>query len=299
MIKSYPKIFSVGHAALRDFFNHPVVVEEKVDGSQFSMAVGEDGELSVRSKGVQLNPEAPDKMFGPAVEVARSLAGNMRRGWTYRGEYLSKPKHNTLAYSRIPTNHVILFDVNTGQESYLGVDEKRKEAERLGLECVPVIYEGTISTADDFLSMLETESVLGGQKIEGVVAKQAEVKLFGADGKALIAKYVSEAFKEKHQKAWKDTSPKSGDILDRLGNAYRSEARWQKAVQRLEEAGELEHSPRDIGKILKSVWPDIEEEERGEIVEALWKWASPHIERASVRGLPQWYKDKLLKEQFS
>lgn len=295
---SYPKILTVGHGGLAGFFDRPVVLEEKVDGSQFSMGVSEEGELKVRSKGAQLNPDAPEKMFGAAVETAKRLAPLMVPGWTYRGEYLARPKHNTLAYERIPAQHVILFDINTGRESYLSHEDKAAEAERLGLECVPVIHRGMISSADEFRAFLETVSVLGGQKIEGVVAKQERVELFGADGKALVAKFVSEAFKEAHAHAWRETSPKSGDILERLQQAYCSQARWQKAVQRLAESGRLEGSPRDIGAIMREVWPDIEAEEAGAIKEALYKWAAPHIARAAVRGLPEWYKDKLLRDQF-
>ena len=35
-----------------------------------------------------------------------------------------------------------------------------------------------------------------------------------------------------------------------------------------------------------------------EIKADLYKWASKHVLRGSVRGLPEWYKDKLLTAQF-
>jgi len=34
---SYPSIYNLGHRYLGDLLDGPVVVEEKVDGSQFSM----------------------------------------------------------------------------------------------------------------------------------------------------------------------------------------------------------------------------------------------------------------------
>lgn len=35
-IPSYPKIYAVGHREVRDIFRFPVLVQEKIDGSQFS-----------------------------------------------------------------------------------------------------------------------------------------------------------------------------------------------------------------------------------------------------------------------
>lgn len=295
---SYPKILTLGHAGLVGLLDDPVVVEEKVDGSQFSFCMGEDGQIRFRSKGATIHPDAPDKMFANGVRAIREIADMLTPGWTYRGEYLRAPKHNALAYDRIPTRHVILFDVCTGKECYLGHDEKRVEAQRLGLECVPAMFSGVVSDIAAFRAFLETTSVLGGQKVEGVVVKQASVTRFGRDGKALIGKFVSDAFKEVHAKAWKDSNPGPNDIINFLGEKYRSQARWQKAAQRMAEAGTLEGSPRDIGPMLKLVGPDIREECEDEIKDALFRWAWPHIQRMAVRGLPEWWKEQLLARQF-
>lgn len=295
---SYPSIYTLGHKALTGLLDAPVNVEEKVDGSQFSFGVTADGEIKVRSKGAQLHPDAPDKMFAAGVATAKAFAPVLTPGWTYRGEYLAKPKHNALAYDRTPRSHVIVFDVNRGHEDYLSAEEKRAECDRIGLECIPVLYSGVVSGIDHFRTFLDTTSVLGGQKIEGVVIKQRDVRLYGPDKKALIGKFVSEAFKEVHAASWKETSPGKNDILMFLGEKYRTPARWAKAVQRLQEAGTLDGSPRDIGPLLNAVPPDIEKECREEIRDALWQWAWPHIRRMATRGLPEWWKDELLKMQF-
>ena len=106
---SYPSIFALGHRALADLLLDPVIVEEKVDGSQFSFGLFErvavcdephETVLLCRSKGAQLNLVAPEKMFIRAVDVVKELP--LHTGWTYRAEYLAKPKHNALAYDRVP-----------------------------------------------------------------------------------------------------------------------------------------------------------------------------------------------------
>lgn len=296
-IPSYPSIYNIGHKAAADLFDGPVVVEEKIDGSQFSFGVTTDGELVARSKGKDLVLDAPEQMFARAVETVRALAPLLTPGWYYRGEYLQKPKHNTIAYSRTPAQHVILFDVTTGTESWLSPSEKRDEAARLGLECVPVLHEGTIVIADELLALMREESVLGGATPEGLVVKN--YARFGPDKKTLMGKYVTEAFKETHAHEWKKTNPGRGDILQDLIATYRTNGRFTKAVQHLREAGRLEGSPRDIGALMKEVQRDIEKECADEIKDALFRWAWPQINRAVTGGLPQWYKDRLLSEQFS
>ena len=75
-------------------------------------------------------------------------------------------------------------------------------------------------------------------------------------------------------------------------------ARFDKAVQHLQERGELEGSPRDIGKIIIEFKKDLEEECRNYISDKLVAWALPNILRGTSGGIPQWYKEKLMEKQF-
>lgn len=228
-LHSYPSIFNMGHRMVADLLKGPVYVQEKVDGSQLSFGLV-NGELVMRSKGAPLTVEAPEKMFKAAVDVCQKLKPLLKEGWTYRGEYLAKPKHNALAYDRTPTNHIILFDVNTSEETYLAYYEVEFVARELGLEVVPLIFEGVVETIADFRAYLERDSVLGGQKIEGVVVKPRNYALFGQDKKCIMGKFVSEAFKEVHGGEWRKANPSSGDILQIVATKYTTPARWQKAV---------------------------------------------------------------------
>ena len=61
---TYPKVYAMGHAAIRDLLRDDVVVEEKIDGSQFSFGVfvnpiTELRELKVRSKGAGMIADSP------------------------------------------------------------------------------------------------------------------------------------------------------------------------------------------------------------------------------------------------
>jgi hypothetical protein len=295
---SYPSIFALGHRLVSDILKVPVRVEEKIDGSQFSWCVSEGGEVLVRSKGAVMYLEAPEKMFSKAVDTVKSIKEKCHPGWTYRAEYLAKPKHNTLAYERVPTGNLIIFDINTGHECYLGETERRVESERIGLESIPVLYEGMLEGPSQIRQFLDTQSCLGGQKVEGVVIKPLDYAVFGPDKKVLMAKFVSEAFKEIHTQSWKDRNPKSGDIIDRLAETYTTPARWNKAIQHLTERGELEGSPRDIGKLIIEIPNDVQKECEEEIKTALFAWAWPQLRRSITKGMPEYYKEQLMKSSF-
>ena len=221
----------------------------------------------------------------------------MTPNYIYRGELLSKPKHNTLAYNRIPKNHIIIFDIDVGNQHYLSHPDKVAEAARIGLEVVPLLYSGTIPGMDEMMAMLEKVSVLGGQQIEGFVVKNYD-QYNPMDSKTLMCKYVSEAFKEVHKTDFKKRNPNKGDVLQQIIDTYKTVARWNKAEQNMREQGTLMETPADIGNLIKEVFNDIREECELDIKERLWMWAWPGIKRGVTNGLPQWYKQRLL-EQFT
>jgi hypothetical protein len=292
---SYPKVYSLGHSALAELLLDDVIVEEKVDGSQFSF--GRFGDtLRCRSKGQEILIDHPEKQFAKAVATAKELAPLLQDGWTYRGEYLQKPRHNTQTHERVPAKHVIIFDVQSGHERYLSYEDKCVEAARLGLEVVPRLFSGRLEEQAILLDMLSLNSVLGGCKIEGVVIKN--YRRFGADGKALMGKHVSEEFKEIHGKLWKAENPGSGDIIQNLVLRFKTEARWKKAAHHLRDGGKLTDTPKDIGPLVKEIQDDVMKECGEEIRLILFNWAWSKVARAIVSGAPQWYKEQLLKRQF-
>ncbi len=301
---NYPSIFALGHRWVTELLEDEVAVEEKVDGSQFSFGVFLDHDapfdssmsLRCRSKGQNINITDPEKMFKVAVQWCLDNMHKMQLGWTYRCEFLSKPKHNTLAYDRVPNGNLIVFDIATDEEVYLNYREKELGAAYIGLETVPLLYKGKIESALDVKRFLDNDSILGGVKIEGVVIKNYQK--FGPDKKVLMGKYVSEAFKEIHGAEWRKSNPTGGDIILEVAGKFNTKARWQKAVQHLREQGRLTDSPKDIEMLMKEVPADIMLECTDEITEMVLAWAYPKIKRSFGRGLPQWYKEKLLEKQF-
>jgi len=297
---SYSKIYNMGHAAVADLLRDPIVVQEKIDGSQFSFGVlGKEGEkvLRARSHHREINMEAPDRMFEKAINSIKELEPNLTIGWTYRGEYCRAPKANTLVYDRVPKMNIVVFDINIDEEKYLSPSEVKKECDRLGLETVPTFFEGKIEDIEQFKKLLDTVSFLGGQKIEGIVIKNYS-RFDEKTGKAMMGKFVSEKFREMNSKDWKKRNPSQGGVLEALIAEIKTEARFDKAYQHLLEKGEITNELKDIGSLMRELSTDTKEEVEEHIKAKLFKWAWPQISRAVSKGLPEWYKHKLLEKQF-
>jgi hypothetical protein len=236
-------------------------------------------------------------MFVKAIESVKSIDKYLEPGWTYRGEYLQSLKHNTLAYDRVPNQNIIIYDIMTGvPENYLTYEEKEQSAKNIGLETVPILYQGIVTDFEMFTKFLDRTSILGGQKIEGVVIKN--YSQFTMEKKPAFGKYVSEAYKEVHDKDWKERNPTGKDITAEIILKYKTEARWNKAIQHLRDAGNLDGSPKDIGNLLKEVAQDIHKECQDEIKEILFAHFWKNISRGVTAGLPEWYKDELAKQAF-
>jgi len=299
MIPAFPKIFAIGSPYIENLFDGEVEVSEKVDGSQFVFG-RVNGELHVRSKGRMMYLNAFEKMFAAAIEYVQSIESRVLDNIVYYCEYLMRPKHNVLKYDTIPKNHLALFGVSTPEKRFVTAHHVlEKIANLLGIDVVPLLYQGEIKNSSDVLELLEEESYLGGTKVEGVVVKNySQQFLIGGQPMPLMAgKYVSEKFKEKHDKDWKKEKTSKGR-WQTYCEGFQSEARWHKAVQHLREKGELEFEPRDIGKLIKEIQRDIMEEEKESIKGMLWQEFGKDVLRTAIKGFPETYKEWLLKGEI-
>lgn len=297
----------------------PVIIQEKLDGSQFSFGFNEDGEFVMRSKGVALYEDNYAEMFKEGVEYVLSIKdkllerfsdGELRDIYFY-SEYLRTPKHNIIKYDRIPKNYICLFDILSKGE-WLPRAEVEAWADILGVEVIPQLWSGVlgdefletqgtqISTPGDFLKNLAegTQSFLSDEtKIiaEGVVIKNYEqTLLLGGHIFPLFTKFVREAFKEKHAVEWAATNTAKGSVEEYI-KGFTSHARWDKAIIHRKEKGELLGAPQDIGPLMEEIHRDIEEEEQQNIKDFLYKAYIKDIKRLATKGFPMYYKEKLLE----
>ena len=298
-ISSYGKVFHTHHREAQALLGAHVVIQEKVDGSQFSFGL-KDGEPVMRSRGKQIFSAEVDKLFCPAAETVMRLAdeGKLPEGWVFRGEAFMGPRHNTLHYGRAPEGGIILYDACTETtDDWLTEAQLLHIAEGMGLEKVPCYFEGVITDLSMAREYLTRTSVLGKQIVEGVVIK-ARSK-YDTMGKMLRCKLVREDFQEQNNKAFRKSNPTQGDIVLRLSEKYSAIARYHKAYQHLREEGYIEDELKDLQHILPEIGRDLEAECIEDIKEELWKWAAPKIKRNITRQVPNWYKEFLAEKAGS
>ncbi len=302
MIPKYAKIMTLGASRTENALIGDVVIQEKVDGSQFRVGLNEDNELFCGSKNVNWEYNKPEGMFAKGYDYIFSLEevikNNYEKNTFFFFEYLEKPKHNVLAYDEIPRNYLVLFDVLINGEWVKERKTLENIADHLLVSVVPELFRGIVENGFEFIKDLveTTDSFLGGNKIEGCVIKNYEQNIeVGNNIFPLFTKYVRAEFKEKHSKGWKN----KGSNLEEYYQTFANENRWLKAIQRFKEAGILQNSPKDIGLLIEDIKVDIFAEETDNIKDFLFNHFKRNITRVCVRGFPEWYKDYLAKENLT
>ena len=159
-ISQYGKLLRVDGAWVPE--PHPNwVFQEKLDGNQISFGLpldAPDGPAIIRSKSTDARTNGAFAQACASIDQMK-----LTPGYVYRGEFISKPKMNKLAYNRAPKGFIVLFDVQC-QAGYFVPDAIKTIAAELGCEAAPVM--GTTPHPD----WLKAESLLGGS-IEGWVGK--------------------------------------------------------------------------------------------------------------------------------
>ncbi len=300
-MKKYQKIIASYKPEVQDIWKGNIIVEEKIDGSQFRIEIDDQGNIQCGSRTQELG--LLDSMFKKGVDEMVEVFNNYRapKGTiTYiYGEYLSKPKQNTIAYARVPKHNVIIFDVKENNK-FLLYQQKKTFADRFDLECVPILWsgDGREFTSEVQDEILKKESILGHQSgfkhIEGIVVKAYDryynfneyPQYKDNDFPWLSCKIVNDEFKEKN----KEENPNRGQKLQTLKDAYRTEARVIKAIQHCKEQGLIKGEMSDLQYIIPEMSKDIVEENKEDIKNALWRMFGKEIVGYAVKIAPQVYK---------
>lgn len=298
-IPTYCKILTLGSRFTENALVGEVIIQEKLDGSLWRMGLNEDGELKMGSKSTIIDHPDENKMFKKVCEYTLSIENEIQkfpRDTYFYSEYLQNPRHNVLHYERVPLNNIMLFDVYS-QGKFVKRPQLEDIARKLNVDVAPELYQGTLKDNPiEFLKHLieTTHSFLGNELIEGVVIKNyTQTILLGGNVFPLFTKYVRESYKERHAVEWKTNKSKVslGDYI----KSFKNENRWIKAILHLKERGLITQSPKDIGILIEEVKNDIMVEEQENIKEYLFKTFKEEILRNSIKGLPEYYKAKLLE----
>ncbi len=306
ILEKFPKIYRIGNENTKWILKYPVCIKEKIDGSQFGFG-NLNGSIQKRSKNYLLGSELDmNGAFFNAVKKVEEIKNLIPLNHCFYCEYLKIPKHNKLKYARIPNGNLILFGYKFFDEEsktwFYTTEQSRLKyfSDLFGIECIPEFSSSfEIKEISQLGFFLKRESILGNANIEGIVvcpsytpdAPYFDEKTFS------LGKYLSKEFQETKKINLAEFSSFNKKI-EIISDIFRTEARWNKAVQKLRDSGMLENSEKDIGKIIKEIQNDIIEEESEYIKKLLYDEFKRYILLNSVKGFSEWYKNLLFEKLF-
>lgn len=263
-MKKYQDITRLGHKTTIGVLNEgdQIVIQEKLDGANASFRkVG--NEVKAFSRNHELNEE--NNLGGFYQFVQENIkAEDLLEDTIYFGEWLNPHKVKYPEYQK----QFFLYDIYLIEEDdksfYESFTAVKMEAERLGLNLIPVFYEGEYQSFEHLQSFVG-KTLLGGklgdvETGEGIVVKN--VKYRDRFGNQKFVKLVTDAFREvQKQKAPKD--PKIELTQEQVFvEKTVTEARVEKLLYKFVDEGILDEifGIEDMGTILKNMNPRITED---------------------------------------
>jgi hypothetical protein len=265
--------------------NPHIVVQEKLDGANASFK-REGDQILCFSRNTQLDEHNTLRGFYNWVQQ-RFRPTDLLEGVIYYGEWLVKHK---LDYGE-NANQFYLFDIyNTHIEEYVSFSMVKDESKRLGVELVPVFYEGQFQSLEHIQSFVGKSDL--GDIGEGVVVKNTSYK--NKYGVQQFTKIVSDEFSEMAKVKKQVVKNPNQDSLQQFVDSVVNTARVSKIIHKLVDENLLhdDYAIEDMGTILKHtgsrVFDDVVKEELDELMKLL---------KSKIgRKVPQIVKEVLVSE---
>lgn len=287
MVNSYPKIRQTYDRDSKYLLGKDVIIEEKIDGSQGTIAVLDSG-IKYFSKNTQIDKNSPHNLF--KSWVVNTCALKLPVNYVIRGEVISNKRHNVITYDRVPKYNFVIFDVavidESGNLKYLNRSEKEEFAATYGFEIVPCYYSGVLNSFDELNQYLNNKSILGDVPIEGVVAKH-----YSETGDIQTVKLVSSEYRE--VKKVKSSPQESKFIIDQIIEALSTPARYHKSIQHTLESEGLKFQMSDVPSLIRNLDADVREEDTDVIKEMLYTHFISGIKKGVISGMAEFYKEYL------
>lgn len=305
-MKKFPKVLGLGQPLLAEIFNDPVDLTEKIDGSQCRIHLTENF-CGCGSKNVGI---ADEKAFAIAHEQTQRIWNE--KVWRTFGdditlftEFLSKEKHNVLAYNRVPKNNLYLFGCISNNK-HLKTEELIELANELQIEPPYIMaHQIKVNGPEDINKYLETESILGGNRVEGTVIRNLYksyppllVSTMAFADYPLVGKLVRNDFKERLNKEW-GTKKKKELPINKVTTEFLTEARFNKSVQHLTDENKINYEMKDLKELIPEFYKDLLDEEKDEIIKLAMEDFWRHLKKKCDVFVVNSWKDHLIKKQFN
>lgn len=243
--KSYMDIENFSRKIADRFYKGDrIIIQEKIDGSNVSF---------------QYDSETDSLQCFSRKQILSSE--NTLRGYYEWVQNLDKElvKH-TVKYPDGCYNTMYCFDVfDMENHCYLPQNEVKSLAEKLGINYVPVFYEGSFTSWDDYMPLVG-KTAMGGELGEGIIIKKQNE----LSDTVAYTKIVHERFKEVHKKVSKRPEKENPEEksekkrLKELAETVVTYARVEKIFYKLVDEGIL---PEDFSmKYMQTVYKKLPSE---------------------------------------
>jgi hypothetical protein len=113
----------------------------------------------------------------------------------------------------------------------------------------------------------------------------------------LVGKLVREDFKERLNKEWSGKRQRETPLA-KVTTEFLTKARFHKAIQHLDDNGDLTYEMRDLKNIIPEFYRDLIDEEHDEIVKLAMSDFWQHLKRKCDNYAVQEWKRYLVEKQF-
>jgi hypothetical protein len=154
----------------------PFVIQEKADGANVSVWLGDTGEIVIasRNRTIATGDESVREMRGVVKYVSehagiQQLLKSLKPLWILRVEWLVK---HTVVYSPEAWNKLYVFDIQLRDGSYVPVSEYAPLLAELEIAMVPLLKETDRVDLAELIELAAQPSDLGAPQREGIVVKR-------------------------------------------------------------------------------------------------------------------------------
>ncbi len=289
--KKYPKIYRLGVEETENILKGTVFVEEKIDGANTQIWIGEDGLIHTGSRSKELTEGFNG--FCAYVHMNEPIEKMLTDHPDYRlyCEWLVRHtlQYNELAYRKAYLLDIAVHDLNTGEEKFVHSAEVRKIGESYGIPMPQLFAEMVDPTEEEIIKKYVGKTNLGTIG-EGVVIKNPG--FINKFGDIQYGKIVTQAFKEDNALVFGGNNKHSDTYWEIfIMNKYMTLERVQKIMHKIQpmidEPLGLQHTPRIAG----ASYHDMMTEEIWEIAKKVGTIDFKALSRLVQKKAAQIYKE--------
>lgn len=196
-LTKYQHVERLGHDDVMGLLDGTVVVQEKLDGANFSVAKHPEKGLILASRNNVISVGGhPSTGFNGAIEYVLDHPGIAKvlehhPDWVLRGEWLTR---HTINYEATKMKKFYVFDVQDRDGKYVPISQYAAVMELREILFIPALAEFTSPSLDQLTELTQGPGAYGAAQKEGIVVKRYD--FVNKWGRTTWGKLVSADFRE-------------------------------------------------------------------------------------------------------